>query len=61
VAAAATCVRCPSSASGGRDAVGRPLLDLVGAHRDVVHDRAVPRIKVIHHPLVTLMQKPAFQ
>jgi hypothetical protein len=41
--------------------VGRPLVDLFGAHRDVVHDRAVLRIEVINQPLITLMQIPTIQ
>jgi hypothetical protein len=36
--------------------VGRPLVDVFGGHGDVVHDRAVPRVEVIHHPLIAFVQ-----
>ena len=60
-AAAAACLRCPSPSPAGMVGVGRPMVDLFGAHRDVVHDRAVPRIEVINQPLITLMQIPTIQ
>jgi hypothetical protein len=32
-----------------------------GARGDVVHDRPVSRIEIIHHPLVAFVQVSAFQ
>jgi hypothetical protein len=34
------------------------LLDLVDADRDVVDDRPVPQVEMVHHPLIALVKEP---